>query len=108
MGHNGLESGSAPWAATDLKKPVQVKSMAEIQAEEQKREQMIKQKERERAEREISMVAIEHAKQEKARSAVKMQSWSTIIAKNVPQPPLVVSNSVWSSNQTSMFILAIL
>lgn len=109
MGHNGLENASAPWAATDQKKPVQVKSMAEIQAEEQKREQMLKQKERERTEREISLVAIEQAKQEKARSLVKMQSWSTVIAKNVPQPQLMVNNSVWgSSNQTSMFMLAIL
>lgn len=103
MGHNGLESASAPWAATDQKKQVQVKSMAEIQAEEQKREQMIKQKERERTEREISMVAMEQAKQEKARSAVKMQSWSTVIAKNVPQSTLMTNNSVWGpSNQMSM------
>lgn len=81
---------------------MQVKSMAEIQAEEQKREQLIKQKERERTEREISMVAIEQAKQDKARSAVKMQSWSTVIAKNVPQSTLVATNSVWgSSNQLS-------
>lgn len=82
--------------------------MAEIQAEEQKREQMIKQKERERTEREISMVAIEQAKQDKARSAVKMQSWSTVIAKNVPQPVPQANNSVWgSTNQTGMstFIL---
>lgn len=103
MAHNGVESASAPWAAADQKKQMQVKSMAEIQAEEQKREQLIKQKERERNEREISMVAIEQAKQEKARSAVKMQSWSTVIAKNVPQSSLVTTNSVWgSSNQMSM------
>jgi hypothetical protein len=100
--HNGIET-SAPWAAADQKKQVQIKSMAEIQAEEQKREQLMKQKERERTEREISMVAIEQAKQEKARSAVKMQSWSTVITKNVPQSTPVANNSVWgSSNQTSM------
>lgn len=94
---------SAPWAATDKKKQMQVKSMAEIQAEEQKREHMIKQKERERTEREISLVAIEHAKQEKARSAVKMQSWSTVITKNAPQSTNTVNNSVWgSTNQISM------
>lgn len=78
--------------------------MAEIQAEEQKREQLMKQKERERTEREISMVAIEQAKQEKARSTVKMQSWSTVITKNVPQSTPMANNSVWgSSNQMSMF-----
>lgn len=103
VAHNGVESASAPWAATDQKKQVQVKSMAEIQAEEQKREQLMKQKERERTEREMSMVAIEQAKQEKARSAVKMQSWSTVIAKNVPQSTPVANNSVWgTSNQMSM------
>lgn len=81
--------------------------MAEIQAEEQKREQMIKQKERERTEREISLVAIEQAKQEKARSAVKMQSWSTVITKNVPQS-ITANNSVWgSTNQMSMFIFVL-
>lgn len=102
VAHNGIEA-SAPWAATDKKKQVQVKSMAEIQAEEQKREQLMKQKERERTEREISMVAIEQAKQEKARSAVKMQSWSTVITKNVPQSIPMANNSVWgSSNQMSM------
>jgi len=86
---------------------MQVKSMAEIQAEEHKREQMIKQKERERTEREISMVAIEQAKQEKARSAVKMQSWSTVITKNVPpSTPLIANSSVWgSANQTSMYTI---
>ena len=105
MTHNGIENASAPWAAADKKKQVQVKSMAEIQAEEQKREQLMKQKERERTEREISMVAIEQAKQEKARSAVKMQSWSTVITKNVPQSTPIANNSVWgSSNQMSMFI----
>lgn len=104
MSHNGVESASAPWAAADQKKQMQVKSMAEIQAEEQKREQMIKQKERERTEREISMVAIEQAKQEKARSAVKMQTWSTVITKNVP-PATTANNSVWgSTNQMSMLI----
>lgn len=83
---------------------MQVKSMAEIQAEEHKREQMIKQKERERAERDMSMAAIEQAKQDKARNAVKTQSWSTVIAKNVPQSTLTSTNSVWgSTNQTSMF-----
>jgi len=101
--HNGIEA-SAPWAATDQKKQMQVKSIAEIQAEEQKREQLMKQKERERTEREISMVAIEQAKLEKARSAVKMQSWSTVITKNVPQSTPVANNSAWgSSNQMSMF-----
>lgn len=105
MTHNGVESTSAPWAAADQKKQVQIKSMAEIQAEEQKREQMIKQKERERNEREISMVAIEQAKQEKARSTVKMQSWSTVITKNVPQTAPLANNSVWgSTNQTSMLL----
>jgi len=104
VAHNGVENASAPWAAADQKKQVQIKSMAEIQAEEQKREQLMKQKERERTEREISMVAIEQAKQEKARSSVKMQSWSTVITKNVPQSTPVANNSVWgSSNQTSMF-----
>jgi len=104
VSHNGVESASAPWAATDQKKQMQVKSMAEIQAEEHKREQMIKQKERERTEREISMVAIEQAKQEKARSAVKMQSWSTVITKNVPpSTPLIANSSVWgSANQTTI------
>lgn len=83
--------------------------MAEIQAEEQKREQLIKQKDRERTEREISMVAIEQAKQEKARSAVKMQSWSTVITKNVPQSNLIANNSVWgTTNQTSALIYIIL
>jgi len=102
VAHNGIEA-SAPWAAADKKKQVLVKSMAEIQAEEQKREQLMKQKERERTEREISMVAIEQAKQEKARSAVKMQSWSTVITKNVPQSTPMANNSVWgSSNQMSM------
>lgn len=106
MIHNGVESGSAPWAAADQKKQMLVKSMAEIQAEEQKREHLMKQKERERTEREISMVAIEQAKQEKARSAVKMQSWSTVITKNVPQSNLISNNSVWgSTNQTSAFNL---
>jgi len=105
--HNGVESASAPWAATDKKKQMQIKSMAEIQAEEQKREQMIKQKERERTEREISLVAIEQAKQEKAISAVKMQSWSTVITKNVPQS-VTANNSVWgSTNQISMFIFVL-
>lgn len=104
VAHNGVENASAPWAAADQKKQVQIKSMAEIQAEEQKREQLMKQKERERSEREISMVAVEQAKQEKARSAIKMQSWSTVITKNVPQSTTVVNNSVWgSSNQMSMF-----
>lgn len=102
MAHNGIENASAPWAAADQKKQVQIKSMAEIQAEEQKREQLMKQKERERTEREMSMVAIEQAKQEKARSTVKMQSWSTVITKNVPQSTPVANNSVWgSSNQTN-------
>lgn len=106
MTHNGVESVSAPWAAADQKKQVQVKSMAEIQAEEQKREQMMKQKERERAERELSMVAIEQAKQDKARSSVKMQSWSTVITKNIPQSASVANNSVWgSANQISMFFI---
>lgn len=83
---------------------MQVKSMAEIQAEEHKREQMIKQKERERTEREMSLVAIEQAKQDKARSAVKTQSWSTVITKNVTQSVLPANNSVWgSTNQMSMF-----
>lgn len=83
--------------------------MAEIQAEEQKRDQMIKQKERERTEREISMVAIEQAKQEKARSAVKMQSWSTVITKNVQSSTLMANNSVWgTTNQISMFTFIIL
>lgn len=82
---------------------MQIKSMAEIQAEEQKREQMIKQKERERAEREMSMVAIEQAKQDKARNSVKTQSWSTVIAKSVPQSTLTSNNSVWgSTNQMSI------
>lgn len=81
--------------------------MTEIQAEEQKREQMIKQKERERTEQEISLVAIEQAKQDKARSAVKMQSWSTVITKNVPQPT-ISANSAWGSTvQISLFTIYI-
>lgn len=106
MSHNGVESTSAPWAAADQKKQMQIKSMAEIQAEEHKREQMIKQKERERTEREMSLVAIEQAKQDKARNAVKTQSWSTVITKNVPQSVLPANNSVWgSANQMSIFTL---
>lgn len=82
--------------------------MAEIQAEEQKRDQMIKQKERERTEREISMAAIEQAKQEKARSAIKMQSWSTVITKNVQSSTLMGNNSVWgTTNQISMLTFII-